>query len=97
MFWFCYVWVTLSTDVVIHMIGNLHRSGSLWRTKTWLRGIAFVFGPGGPVQVALVGFPGYLRPGYVPVFNHANPNAQSWFAQNAFRFYRAPDSVVEAD
>ena len=90
--WFFYVSVTLSLDALIQLFSNLHRSGSLWRTRTWLHGIAFLFGRGGPGQVALSGVPSYLRPGYVPVFDHANLLAQSWLAQNAFRFQRSHDA-----
>lgn len=88
--WFFYVCATLSLDSIIQMTCNLHRSGSLWRFETWRRGIAFLFGRGGPIRVALAGFPRYLRPGYVPMFSHTTPTAHAWLSANAHRFHRAP-------
>jgi predicted metal-dependent hydrolase len=84
--WFFYVWLTFSLDVGVQTISNLHRSGSLWRTETWLRGMAFLFGRGGPVRVVLAGIPIYLRPGYVPTLSHSKRMAHAWLAENALRF-----------
>jgi len=81
--WYLYATLFFLADVTVQTLYNLHRSGRLWRGRTWLHGARFMLGRRGVVWVVLHDWFAYLRPGYLPRHGATLDKARSWLAENS--------------
>lgn len=84
--WFFYVSLLFCVDALWQSVGNLRRSGQLWRGATWRQGLRFICGRRGVIARVGPAWLRYLRPGFHPE-EKADPGvAAAWFTAHAGLF-----------
>ena len=71
-----------TTDVLRQTFNNLWHDGSLWRARTWLQGVRFLFGRGGVVRSLVGPWRRYLRADFHPS-QQDERLAMKWLRENA--------------
>ena len=83
--WFNRTSLVFFIDLLRQTVSNLYRDGSLWKWRTWVSGISFLFGKRGMIREIFKPWWAYRREGFHPNHLH-NDLSDTWLQANRHAF-----------
>ncbi len=81
--WYVYVWLMFLIDVIGQTGNNLYREGHLFKPKTWISALGYLFGRKGLMWDLLPQGLSYLRPGFTPWDRDNGALASEWLQRRS--------------